>query len=72
MNIEDFKQFDGLICDEVNIEVIKREIGKTEKGILYLMYRNEDKKYFWKTDNELHEVKNESIVEDILRDFYGK
>ena len=44
MNIEDHKQLDQLVLDEVNVKEFTRVIGNTEKGQLELMY---DGEYYW-------------------------
>ncbi len=45
MNIEKRKQFDDIVCDELNVKNYIRHIGVTQKGTIEINYNRKDREY---------------------------
>lgn len=66
------KGLDDLILDEVNVKSIKRYIGETEKGALYLVYSNRvnavgrEKNYRWEVGGQTSGKADTEIMLTIL------
>lgn len=68
-----YKQMDDLVLDEVNVKSIKRYIGETEKGALYLVYSDRvnalgrEKSYRWEVGGHTSGKADTEIMLTILK-----
>ena len=73
MNIEQYKQLDQLLLDEINVKEFVRIIANTEKGQLDLVFDGND--YFWRLGGERvlsPAPKLNFIIPKILEHFFLK
>lgn len=68
MNIEERKQLDTIILEEVNIENYDREFGCDESG-KRIALRFDGNNYFWLVGDERREIRNISCVMEIIDSF---
>lgn len=70
MNIDEHKQLDNILCEEVNVKQLQRDIGKTEKGDLALVYIKDVNEYKWLLGEGFVECKNLEAISKLLDQFY--
>ncbi len=66
ITLENRKQLDDLICDEVNIKALNRVMGMSEKGEIELQYVRRLRRYNWRLDGNWVKDADEKIVEQLL------
>lgn len=67
MSINEIKQFDDIICDEVNVKALNRNFGTDEDGnSIELQYVRSQRSYNWRLGGRWVKNANEHIVEKLL------
>lgn len=65
MKIENYKELDDIVCDEINVKNLERYLATTEEGRLYLNYNRKNREYTLVLANR-SQVASDSFVEKIL------
>lgn len=66
MTIEQRKQLDDLICDEVNIKAFNRILGESEQGKIELQYVRSLRRYNWRVNGTWRKNAEDDVVNKLL------